>query len=128
MAFDRDQRVREKRQPVYQEFRDAANEYLTAEAERLACAEAKKPTCGTTAGELQHARYRTQVAINNIHVFGTPAARDAMRAVMRTVPATLVGPSGDPILAPVDAAAFDVAIAAFDNVTCRDVSPAPEDC
>lgn len=120
--------MRSERRPVYQEFESAAQVFATAAADRAECDRSKSRTCDTTIEQLQHARYRTQVAINQMRVFGTPEAREAMRGVARTLPPTQVGLIGSPVVESVDSAAFSEAISTFYTVTCMDVSPAPEDC
>lgn len=128
--FDQEQKrlLREKREPYYAAYDAAVQKFATYVSIRYECELQKAAACRYSKEELQSARYDLQRAVNDIHVFGSAEMRNAVIIVANTMPSTLAGLTGDALVGPVDAQAFDKAMRTARAVTCFDISPDHSGC
>ncbi|WP_163275353.1 hypothetical protein [Cellulomonas iranensis] len=127
LSAARERETRDIRRPVYRTYIDQAGAFATAVMTVRQCDVRGVPrsSCEVTEGQLQHLRHDLQGATNEMHTMASNEAIEALREVAATLPPTLIGLTGDPVVDDVDEPAFRRAFEVFADVMRCDTSPEP---
>ncbi len=134
---EREDRDRDRRASVYEEFVNAANNFaFDAALARDTCGGPnlrrgdleEGDRCDVNWEEAIRSRVRLQAAINDVYTYGTERAREAQRKVSATLPPTLLSDmlgreASDPIIygPAIDSTAFREAYNEFLEVMCGEL-------
>jgi hypothetical protein len=120
---DQKKEQREKREKVYGEFTEAANEFAVQTNEIIT--DCKDGKCSPKWDDWYGARADYQVAINHLWVFGSEAAVTKGKQVSSTLPASLWDPKSDELHLQFDSGKFNIAYRGFQSVMCRELPAQP---
>lgn len=121
--------IRQHRASVYHRFLEHANSYAVETTKLLqSCPRGTKCTLPPKGvSEFQRARFNFQGAINDVYVYGSNRAVDALRILTSTLPPSLAPMNGEFSVIPIQEEAFTKAYQGFQHVMCQEVSPSPND-
>ncbi|WP_143132347.1 hypothetical protein [Amycolatopsis rubida] len=124
----RTEEARAKREPVYKAYLDAANQYSVATNDLLdGCAPQPHATLESLysicprANEFNSARSNYQDRLNDMYIFGTPTAVQAVRALSSVLPPGLSSGFPDVTITRPDRGTFTYLYRLVQGQTCLDI-------